>query len=76
MSKDIKLMTFAAKKATKLRLAMQGYYPVKKRGTAADEKRVGSATYYITTCGGGGSLSFQKGRPRVVELGCSFSFFV
>jgi hypothetical protein len=75
MSKDIKLMTFAAKKATKLRLAMQGYYPVKKRGTAAaDEKRVGSATYYITTCGG--SLSFQKGRQRVVELGCSFSFFV
>jgi hypothetical protein len=76
MSKDIKLMTFAAKKATKLRLAMQAFYPVKKRGTAADEKRVGSATYYITTCGGGGSLSFQKGRPRVVELGCFFSFFV
>lgn len=38
MSKDIKLMTFAAKKATKLRLAMHRFYPVKKGNSSSRRK--------------------------------------
>lgn len=76
MSKDIKLMTFAAKKATKLRLAMQqGFYPVKKRGNSSRRKESWFSNLLSTTCGGWWWFFIISKRPTKSSWTGLFFFF-